>query len=173
MSASKVTLLFVHGSLLDYRYWQRELSYFSSHFRAIAAPGLSNIDDFNLASNMIVSGDAAKGVEQFMDAVCASRKWEAGSEEYRLMTIENAINVTEQVKESREPISAAELALIQLPVLLMLGELSDSPFPETLDRLVAVIPNAENAIIPGASHLVNVDNHKGFCESLSRFLAHT
>lgn len=29
-------LLFVHGLLADYRYWSREVSYFSKHFRTIA-----------------------------------------------------------------------------------------------------------------------------------------
>lgn len=131
----------------------------------------SRSDDFNLAADMILKGDVAKGVAHFMDAVCAGREWLEGSEEYRSMTLSNATTITEQVKEARACITVSELARIRVPVLLMLGELSHSPFPETFERLFDVIPKAERVVIPDASHLVNVDNYVDFCKMLDRFLA--
>lgn len=239
-------LVFVHGSLLDYRYWQREVAHFSSHYRTIAmsrrhhwpnAPvgefhygaveqtddvvafidqlnagpvhlvghsyggyiaariaclqpdtllsltliepggpiegevnGRSYVDDLMLGAKMVREGDTCKGVAHFLDTVCTEPKWEDGSEEYRAMTLSNALTTTKQVMEVRPTLAASDLERVSCPVLLMQGERSISPFPETLDRLQEIIPRAQRFIVPGASHMINVDNYAVFIKELEKFL---
>jgi len=212
-------LVFVHGSLLDYRYWQREVAHFSSHYRTIAmsrrhhwphAPagkfhydaveqtddviafidqlgagpvhlvghsyggyigariaclrpamllsltliepggpiegevqGRSRVDDHKFGAKLVRDGETAKGVAHFLDTVCVEPKWEDGSEDYRAMTLDNAITITQQVLETRPTLIASDLGKVTCPVLLMIGERSISPFPETLDRLQEIIPHAQ------------------------------
>lgn len=239
-------LVFVHGSLLDYRYWAREVTHFSNNFRCIAfsrrhhwprspagafsytsndqtndvidfieqsncgavhlvghsyagylailmacrrpdlllsltlvepggpvegqAPGINRSDDLIKAADMISMGDIEAGVSHFMNCVCAGRSWADGAEAYQLMTLQNATTLAEQVKEVRPVITAAELSRISAPVMLMQGEISHSPFPETIASLSDKIPNSKVVVVPQASHLVNVDNHSIFCHELEGFL---
>ena len=52
----------------------------------------------------------------------------------------------------------------------MLGALSISPFPETLARIKALIPQAEFVTLPEASHMMNIEDKAGFLAALDRFL---
>jgi len=239
-------LVFVHGSLLDYRYWTDEVAHFSDRFRAIALSrrhhwptpptgdfsytgaahtddviafvealdlgpvhlvghsyggyigariaclrpdlllsltlmepggpvegqvmGRSRVDDHNLGADLVRQGKHAEGVAHFLDTVCFEPKWEDGAEAYKAMTLDNAITITEQVTESRPGMAAADLAKLSCPTLLMIGARSISPFPETLDRIKALVPHAEHATIPDASHRINIDNPAGFLDALDAFL---
>ena len=241
-----VPLVFIHGSLLDYRYWQREVAHFSCFYHAVAmsrrhhwpnAPsgnfqynavehtddvisfieqlnlgpvhlvghsyggyiagriaclrpemllsmtlmepggpiegelkGRSRAEDHLLGAALVREGDTAKGVAHFLDTVCVEPKWKDGSEDYRMMTLANAITVTEQVLEVRPTLVANDLAKITCPVLLMIGERTISPFPETLDRLQEIIPHAQRVTVPGASHMINIDNYAAFIKELGDFL---
>ena len=240
-------VVFVHGSLLDIRYWQAEVDALAPHFRAIAysrryhwpndkpdgpfsytgaghtddlidfldalgsgpvhlvghsyggymaarlatlrpdlllsltliepggpiegeVPGRSRVADHNKAADMVRNGNVEEGVAYFMDTVCVEPRWIDGPEVYRQATVENAFTITEQVKEIRPTISAAGLAAIAFPTLLMIGARSGSPFTETLDRLEDLIPDTQRVSVPDASHLVNQDNPAGFIDALRVFL---
>lgn len=242
-----VPLVFVHGSVLDYRYWTREIEYYAKqfhtmslsrrhhwpavpqgnfHYSAIAQAedlmavleklnvgpvhlvghsyggyiatrvacdrpdlllsatlvepggpiegqnrGVSRNAEYSRGADLIAAGDTSGGVAHFLDNVCAARKWKDSSAEFQSMTLNNAITLTQQMQEIRPVMTAAELTQVDLPVLLVLGELSHSPFPETLNRLHELLPTADKALIPKASHMVNMDNFNAFAEALSDFLA--
>ncbi len=240
-------VVFVHGSLLDIRYWQAEVDALAPNFRAIAysrryhwpnrkpdgpfsytgaghtddliaflqalgagpvhlvghsyggymaarlatlrpdlllsltliepggpiegeVPGRSRVSEHNEAADMVRRGNLEDGVAYFMDTVCFEPRWIDGPEIYRQATVENGFTITEQVKEIRPTVSAAGLAAIACPTLLMIGARSGSPFTETLDRIEELIPDTKRVSVPDASHLVNQDNPSGFMDALSGFL---
>ncbi len=132
--------------------------------------GRSRVEDHNKGAAMVASGDTAGGVAHFLDTVCFEPKWEDGTEEYKMMTLSNAITITEQVRETRPTLEAAALASLQCPTLLMIGGRSISPFPETLARLNELIQASQIATVPDASHMVNQDNPQAFRAALWTFL---
>ncbi len=240
------TLVLVHGSLLDYRYWQKEIAHFARNFRAIALsrrhhwPGLpekpfsytaraqtqdviqfidalgagpvhlvghsyggyiaarigylrpdllltltlmepggpiegeiqgrSRVKDHKLGASLVSQGKAAQGVAHFLDTVCFEPRWQDGSKDYQDMTLSNAHTLVEQVREIRPTLPAENLAKLTCATHLMIGERSISPFPETLDRLEALIPNTRRTVIPNASHMMNVDNQGAFLAAMDAFL---
>ena len=240
-------LVFVHGSLLDQRYWGDEVEHFAAHFDTIAlsrrhhwpnppkgdfsytsveqtddviaflqsleagpvhlvghsyggyiaarigylrpdlllsltlmepsgpiegaAQELSRVAYHQLGADWVRQGQAAEGVAHFLDTVCFEPKWEDGSADYKAMTLDNAHTITEQVREIRPTLRASDLSAITCPVLLMIGERSISPFPETLDRLQQLMPHAQRVTIPDASHMMNIDNPPAFLDALEEFLS--
>ncbi len=63
----------------------------------------------------------------------------------------------------------AELASVNLPVLLLGGERSAPYFRLTLDALHAVLPRARVEIIPAAGHMLHAEAHRRFAELVLRF----
>jgi pimeloyl-ACP methyl ester carboxylesterase len=60
---------------------------------------------------------------------------------------------------------------ITQPVLAVLGEVSDSRFHERHQLLLSWLPHAESFVLPGAGHLLHLQNRKGFANGLADFLA--
>jgi pimeloyl-ACP methyl ester carboxylesterase len=57
------------------------------------------------------------------------------------------------------------------PVLLVLGERSGATFAERRELLLAWLPNAEPFDLPGASHMLHVENPDGLAQALAGFVA--
>lgn len=57
------------------------------------------------------------------------------------------------------------------PVLGVLGERTAPTFPERMELLLAWLPNAELFELPGATHLLHLQNPQGMAEGLSAFFA--
>ncbi len=239
-------LIFIHGSLLDYRYWTREIAYFAKSFRAIApsrrhhwpnlpegdfsytgqaqsedmiafiealnlgpvhlvghsyggyiaayiatkrpdlllslslmepggpvegqAPGHPPIKEFCNGAKLIKQGNTEAGVAQFLNAVCEAPKWADWEEASKAMTLSNAITITEQITETRSPLSAKALSNLTCPTLLMLSAKALSPFPETIDRIHELRPTAQKTTVPNTTHMINIDNFEGFVSTLEDFL---
>lgn len=60
---------------------------------------------------------------------------------------------------------------ITQPVLAVLGENSAPTFPERRELLLACLPNIEPFDLPGATHLLHVENPRGMAEGLAGFFA--
>jgi pimeloyl-ACP methyl ester carboxylesterase len=58
-----------------------------------------------------------------------------------------------------------------MPVLLIGGALSPAPYPATLDRLQALLPQAQRVKIAGSSHGMNLGNPRAFNQAILDFLA--
>jgi len=242
-------VLFIHGSLLDWRYWQREFQYFSKDYKVVALsrrhhwpnapsadstseftyrveeqihdviafiealgygpvhlvghsyggyiaasiacsrpelltslvlmePGgpiqggaetASNSDDLKHGAELVSRGETEKGVALFLDAVCLKPKWQAGSADYKAMTLSNAATLIEQIKEIRPELQSELLKKIPCPTLLMMGEHALSPFPELVDSLAELIPESQKLVIDNASHMMNLDNFEQCARSLNTF----
>lgn len=60
---------------------------------------------------------------------------------------------------------------ITQPTLAVLGENTAPTFPERLQLLASWLPNAEPVELPGATHLLHVQNPRGMAEALASFYA--
>jgi pimeloyl-ACP methyl ester carboxylesterase len=59
---------------------------------------------------------------------------------------------------------------IQVPTLIIIGELDQPDFCEIADTLAARIPNAEKAVIPGVAHLPSMEEPEQFNRVVLDFL---
>jgi pimeloyl-ACP methyl ester carboxylesterase len=64
-----------------------------------------------------------------------------------------------------------EARRIRQPVLAVLGEKSDARFQERHKLLLEWLPNVEPFVLPGAGHLLHLENGKGMAEGLASFFA--
>lgn len=124
---------------------------------------------FARVAKLIAGGQTSLGVALFMDTVCGTPEWADCDEDYQSMTLDNAHTLSEQIKESRRPFAAEELASITCPTLLVGGARTPSPFPEVLDELEALISHSERITFNEASHLVNMECRDGFDRALIKF----
>ena len=64
-----------------------------------------------------------------------------------------------------------EASRISQPVLVVVGENSAGTFAERRELLLAWLPNVESLEVPGATHLLHVQNPRGTAEALAGFFA--
>ena len=62
-----------------------------------------------------------------------------------------------------------ELPDIAAPALVLLGE-KDEAYQRAAEVMVAKLPNAERVTIPGAGHIVNIDETEAFNAAVLAFL---
>lgn len=62
------------------------------------------------------------------------------------------------------------LPLIDVPVLLLVGELDRLTPPDVAEEMRARVPDAELRVVPGAAHLSNLENPEAFNGALRAFL---
>ncbi|MFN8558332.1 MAG: alpha/beta hydrolase [Dehalococcoidia bacterium] len=67
--------------------------------------------------------------------------------------------------------SAEEAQRITAPALVVVGERSGPVFEQVQRTALALLPRAEGAVLPDATHLQMIDNPAGLAEILSAFLA--
>jgi 3-oxoadipate enol-lactonase len=65
----------------------------------------------------------------------------------------------------------ADAARVTQPVLIVHGENTVSTFPERVDLLRSWLPNAERFELPGATHLLHIQDPRGVAEALASFFA--
>ena len=65
-----------------------------------------------------------------------------------------------------------ELPDIAAPALVLLGE-KDEPYQRAAEVMAAKLPNAERVTIPGAGHIVNIDETEAFNAAVLAFLDRT
>jgi pimeloyl-ACP methyl ester carboxylesterase len=63
-----------------------------------------------------------------------------------------------------------ELATLDMPALVIVGE-NDKPFRRAAEVMAAKLPNSQHVIIPGAGHIVNIEEAEIFNRELIDFLA--
>jgi pimeloyl-ACP methyl ester carboxylesterase len=63
-----------------------------------------------------------------------------------------------------------ELATLEMPALVIVGE-NDKPFRRAAEVMAAKLPRAHHVVIPGAGHIVNIEEAELFNRELIAFLA--
>ena len=62
-----------------------------------------------------------------------------------------------------------ELAQLDVPALVMVGE-NDKPFRRAAEVMAANLPRSHHVIIPGAGHIVNIEEAETFNREVIGFL---
>lgn len=123
------------------------------------------------ALQMIRAGDVEGGMQHFVDTVSGAGIWQRSSARFRHMAIDNAFTLAGQVHDQPPPLSAGELAQVRCRVLLIGGERSPQPFPQVLEMLGIMLPDARVERIPGVSHGMNLQRPAHFNRLVSEFIA--
>ena len=92
-------------------------------------------------------------------------------EKLRLMIRENyARNEPEPQARPLEPPAAPRLAEIQVPTLVMIGDLDESATRLMADALTDGIAGARKVVFPGVAHMVNMERPQEFTQTVLDFL---
>ena len=83
------------------------------------------------------------------------------------MRLETATPLEEYLSD----VTPEDVERVEIPTLLVVGEISPAMFPLITDELARRLPNAERATIPGASHGMHGQNPAAYNEVVSAFLA--
>jgi pimeloyl-ACP methyl ester carboxylesterase len=65
---------------------------------------------------------------------------------------------------------ADELSLIKVPALAITGELDPGSTPEMTRRLAAAIPGAKAVVVPGARHMLPVQDADVLARAINEFI---
>jgi len=68
------------------------------------------------------------------------------------------------------PFTCADAALIRQPLLLVRGDRTSAAFRETVSRFAACSPGARTEILPGSSHLIQLDAPEAMARAVAAFL---
>ncbi|MFU1982394.1 alpha/beta fold hydrolase [Bordetella hinzii] len=136
----------------------------------LARPGEDERGDFRQrALALIQAGQADAGLALFIDTVTGPDTWRRMVPWFKDMVRDNAATLLGQAREPAAPLG--DLASLSMPVLLVGGALSPAPYPATLDRLQALLPQAQRVKIAGSSHGMNLGNPRAFNQAILDFLA--
>lgn len=123
-----------------------------------------------LASRMITGVGGAEAIAQAMEAPSAEAVADPSARTFRLFAQQTKSDLRALaacIRSSREKITAAELATIRVPVLVVAGEKDD--VAGEVAPLVAAIPGAEGVSLPNRNHM-NAVGDRGYKDAVLRFL---
>jgi pimeloyl-ACP methyl ester carboxylesterase len=125
------------------------------------------------ARRAFARGDAELAVKAFVDGVSGVPEFEHAPAAARTRMLENADSLKDETESPGyfTPLRCEELRTIQVPVLLVQGELSPKMFHLIVDELEACLPNTERQVIPGASHSMATGNPEAYNQAVLQFLA--
>ena len=118
------------------------------------------------------AGDVDGGLTLFVDVVAGDGAWSRSAPAFKRMARDNAMTLLAQAKFEpvRAPIAYADVQSIAVPVLLIGGERTPAPYPQTLTTLERALPDVRRVLIPRAGHAMNVENAPAFNRELLQFL---
>lgn len=123
------------------------------------------------AARRIEAGHIDEGLAHFIDGISGLPIWAQTVPAFKRMARDNAHTLLAQVRETRAAYTRRDLeSLAGVPILLVGGALTPSPFPELLALLAAQLPGARRVTIPGARHAMNLAAPGPFNIALSGFL---
>jgi pimeloyl-ACP methyl ester carboxylesterase len=122
------------------------------------------------------AGDAAGAVDDFLRGVCGPG-YRAPLEQALPGAVEQAVVDADAFFEQEVPavmewsFGPDEARRVHQPALAVVGERSEPVYRERRDLLLSWLPNAETFELPGATHLLQVENPRGLAEALAAFFA--
>ena len=252
-SGSGEPLLFVHGSLCDYRYWNSQTRVLSRHFQCVSVslshywPGdgasvqgafswrahVEELAEFIAAMNvgpvhlvghsrggcvafqlaraypdlvktltladpggplslagapeaampaatealranvadMIERGAIEAGLELFVDSVSMPGIWRRSSPGFRTMATDNAATLPKQFRDPLPAYTQAAASGVRCPTLLIAGEKSPRMYRNNVEQLAQWIANAQQQVLAGASHGMNVTHAGSFNRLVQAFVS--
>jgi pimeloyl-ACP methyl ester carboxylesterase len=86
------------------------------------------------------------------------------------ITFPYRLGVEYSARKMKGSSASARISTFQ-PALVVLGDRTDPIFRERRELLLAWLPNAEPCELPGATHLLYLENPRGMAEALAAFYA--
>jgi len=120
--------------------------------------------------SLIKSSQMEAAAAHFFGAIDTKMAWTDRPQDLKNQILDNLLTIPNQFQEDRPIIGASALQDFRKKTLLMLGQETESPFPEAIGRLAELLPHARLSIIEGASHMVDLDNPETFQSELENFL---
>ena len=121
------------------------------------------------AAEKIAGGDVDGGLELFVDAVDGDGAWRGHSEAVRQSFRDNAYTLLGQVNDRRSPYSLADAKSMGMPTLFIGGEHTSGSLRTILQTLARHVPDTKLEIIPGAKHLMFVEDPVRFFTAVAHF----
>lgn len=176
--ASLVGLSFGAGVAIDFSLDYPEMV----QALVLAAPGLSSDKDANVQAALAAAEAARKeGLPTIVDAIVNNDAVLASAGDdvrrrVRTMYMDNAHVFASDFALVRlwrptDPPAAQRLSTIRARTLILVGDRDTAHVRDTVDRLTARIPSAEERVFKGAGHLLNLDAPDAFNEAMLDFLA--
>lgn len=135
------------------------------------AMGIVKLGAFGLgpAGAAFQRGDAEKAMQKMGTAILGANAFKALSEERLAQVRDNLIPEETTSADFLPPLDPNKIRSIRSPVLLIGGDQSPPVFARLLDHLRTLMPNAQRAVVSGASHLMHEDSPVAFHEALMEF----
>jgi non-heme chloroperoxidase len=130
---------------------------------------------FGPAREAFDRGETEAGVRLFIDGVIGPGAFDRLPPGARAMMLENA--AAEGIETSTPPdqyfpaLSTEDVSRIDVPTLLVQGDVSPAMFGRITDELARVLPRAERTTIPAASHGMHAQNPAAYTAAVLAFLA--
>ncbi|HWY26014.1 MAG TPA: alpha/beta hydrolase, partial [Nevskia sp.] len=112
-----------------------------------------------------------EALQLFIDTVSGAGTWARTVPPIKRMMRDNANTLIGQAAESYAKVTPDTALRLRQPLLLVGGANSPSPYPAVLDGLEKLLPGAQRATIPAASHAMNLWNATAFNQALESFLS--
>jgi non-heme chloroperoxidase len=130
---------------------------------------------FGPAGHAFEQGDAQAGVELFIDGVLGPGAFNRLPSTVRSSMLQNAASMRMETTTAPEryfsAVSPEDVGRLQVPVLLVQGQVSPAMFGLITDELARCLPHAKRATIPAASHSIHSMNPQAYNETVLAFLA--
>ena len=122
------------------------------------------------ALDLLRQHQADEALQLFIDTVSGAGTWARTVPPIKRMMRDNANTLIGQAAEQYARVTPDTALRLQQPLLLIGGANSPSPYPAVLDGLERLLPGAQRATIPAASHAMNLWNATAFNQTLETFL---
>ena len=125
------------------------------------------------AKRAVENGDLELGVRLFIDAVMGEGHFEQFPASLKNRLVDNARLISAEPTDSSETvedITRKDAATIQAPTLILTGDQSPEMYWLVSQELGRHLPNAEQAEIEGASHVLHSMNPEAFNDTVLAFL---
>ncbi|WP_075795741.1 alpha/beta fold hydrolase [Massilia putida] len=122
------------------------------------------------AAALIGNGDIDAGLELFVDSVSMPGIWRKSPTAFRTMAIDNADTLPKQFRDPLPAYTRAAAESIRCRTLLIAGAKSPRVYRQNVETLVEWIADAEQRVIAGASHGMNVTHAAEFNRTIEAFV---
>jgi pimeloyl-ACP methyl ester carboxylesterase len=126
------------------------------------------------SSEAFKQGNDEEGVRRFANGVLGEGSYEKLPPPVQKRLMDNVQELKGERTSSQNlfpPATCEDVQKVKAPTLLLDGELSPKMFQVINDMLEHCLPSAERAMIPAASHQMEVENPQAFNEKLLAFIA--
>jgi pimeloyl-ACP methyl ester carboxylesterase len=121
-------------------------------------------------ARLIEQGKLEAGLEMFVDSVSMPGMWRRSPPDFRTMAMNNAATLPKQFRDPLPAYCGAAAAEVRCRTLLMAGAKSPRMYHDNVAQLAQWMAGADQRIIAGASHGMNLTHPAAFNRLLQAFI---